>query len=307
MKEPETTYKFDPVTLSKISNLTLRARSVVEGTLTGIHKSPHKGASIEFLEHKEYSPGDEIKHIDWKVLGRSDKYYLKQFEEETNLRAYILLDTSGSMGYGSGAMSKLEYSATLAACLCYLLLMQSDAVGLVLFGKDLIKYIPPRSKGSHLQALLQVLEGLKAQGTSNLPGVLNEFAEKEPRRSLIIILSDFFDNIPEVLKSLRQFKQRKNEIVLFHVLDSYELEFPFDKLTLFESMEDSNQVLAEPSTIRDSYMAELSRFMEELRQGCLEEQIDHWLINTSTPLDRALLKYLSTRDRLSHSRFSTRR
>jgi uncharacterized protein (DUF58 family) len=294
---------FDPATLSKISNLSLRARYVVEGTLAGLHKSPHKGASIEFLEHKEYSPGDEIKHIDWKVLGRSDKYYLKQFEDETNLRAYLLLDTSGSMGYGSGAMTKLEYATTLSACLCYLLLMQSDAVGLLLFGEGIQQYVPPRAKSNHLQVLLGAIRELKAQGKSHLAQVLGDFAERDPRRSLIILLSDLFDDVKEVARHLRQLRQRNNEVILFQILDGYELEFPFGELTLFQSMEDTTQILAEPKAIRDAYQAELARFLEEIRQTCLENQIDHWLINTSTPIDRALLRYLTSRERLSRSRF----
>ncbi len=299
MKKPEVK-TFDPATLSKISDLSLRARYVVEGTLAGIHKSPHKGSSIEFLEHKEYSPGDEIKHIDWKVLGRSDKYYLKQFEDETNLRAYLLLDTSGSMGYGSGAMTKLEYATTLAACLCYLLLTQSDAVGLLLFGEGVPAsggYIPPRAKSNHLQVLLGALHGLKAQGKSRLAHVLGDFAERAPRRSLIVLLSDLFDDVKEVSSRLKQLRQRNNEVVLFQILDSYELEFPFGELTLFQSMEDTTQVLAEPRAIRGAYQAELARFLEEIRQGCLENQIDYWLVNTSTPIDRALLGYLATRER----------
>ncbi|MFQ5956383.1 MAG: DUF58 domain-containing protein [Candidatus Brocadiales bacterium] len=306
MKEQETIHRYDPATLSKISNMTLRARTVVEGTFSGIHKRPHKGSSIEFLEHKEYSPGDEVKHIDWKVFGRSDKYHLKQFEDETNLKAYILLDTSGSMGYGSGAMTKLEYSSTLVACLSYLLLMQSDATGLIVFGEDILNYIPPRTKSSHLQVLLQALEGLKAQGKSSIPGVLEKISEKVSRRSLVILVSDLFDDAEEVIKKLRQLRKLNSEVILFQVLDSHELDFPFDELTLFESMEDLSQVLAEPRAIKDKYLSELGHFIERLRQGCLENQIDHWLINTSAPLDHALLKYLTTRDRLSRSRFAAR-
>ena len=306
MKEQDTIQWYDPAILSKISNMTLRARTVVEGTFSGIHKRPHKGSSIEFLEHKEYSPGDEIKHIDWKVLARSDKYHLKQFEDETNLKAYILLDTSGSMGYGSGAMTKLEYSRTLAACLSYLLLMQSDATGLIIFGGDIIKYIPPRTRSSHLQVLIQALEGLKAQGKSDISGVLEKLTEKTSRRSLVIIISDLFEDAGKVIKKLRLLRKRRCEVILFQVLDSHELDFPFDELTLFESMEDSSQVMAEPRAIKDAYQAELGNFIETLRQGCLENQIDHWLINTSTPLDHALIKYLTTRERLSHARITAR-
>ncbi len=293
---------FDPITLSKIANLSLRARYVVEGTLAGIHKSPHKGASIEFLEHKEYSPGDEIKHIDWKVLGRSDKYYLKQFEDETNLKAYILLDTSGSMGYGSLEMTKLEYAATLTACLCYLLLMQSDAVGLLLFNEEEQKYIPPRAKFNHLHVLLGALHQRKAQGKCRLARILEDFAERNPRRSLIILLSDLFDDVNEVCKHLKQLKERNNEVVLLQILDHYELEFPFTEFTLFHSMEDTTQVLAEPKAVREAYLTELARFLEEIRKGCLENQIDYWLIDASTPMDRVLLSYLGARERFSRTR-----
>ncbi len=306
VKEQETTHRYDPAILSKISNMTLRARTVVEGTFSGIHKKPHKGSSIEFLEHKLYSPGDEVKHIDWKVLARSDKYHLKQFEDETNLKAYIALDTSGSMGYGSAAMTKLEYSATLAACLSYLLLMQSDATGLFIFSEDVKKYIPPRTKSSHLQALLGALDGLEAKGASNIPGVLERLAEKTSRRSLVILISDLFDNVSDVLRKLKQIRKRNCEVIIFQVLDSHEVDFPFEELTLFESMEDVTQVLAEPRAIRDSYLSDFGGFTEALRRGCLENQIDYWLINTSTPLDRALLKYLSTRRKLSRSRVAAR-
>ncbi|MEE9201211.1 MAG: DUF58 domain-containing protein [Candidatus Brocadiales bacterium] len=306
VKEQETTHRYDPAILSKISNMTLRARTVVEGTFSGIHKKPHKGSSIEFLEHKLYSPGDEVKHIDWKVLARSDKYHLKQFEDETNLKAYIALDASGSMGYGSGAMTKLEYSATLAACLSYLLLMQSDATGLFIFSEDVKKYVPPRTKSSHLQALLGALDGLKAEGASNIPGVLERLAEKMSRRSLVILISDLFDDVNDVLRKLKQIRKRNCEVIIFQVLDSHEVDFPFDELTLFESMEDVTQVLAEPRVMRDSYLSEFSGFTEALRQGCLENQIDYCLINTSTPLDRALLKYLSMRQKLSRSRVTAR-
>lgn len=306
MKEPDTTSRYDPATLSRISNMTLRARTVVEGTFSGIHKRPHKGSSIEFLEHKLYTPGDEIKHIDWKVFGRSDKYHLKQFEDETNLKAYIALDTSGSMGYGSGAMTKLEYSATLAACLSYLLLMQSDATGLAVFCEDILNYVPPRTKSSHLQALLQALEGLEARGKADIPGVLEKLAEKTSRRSLVIIISDLFDNPNEIVKKLRQLRKRRNDVIMLQVLDSDELKFPFNELTLFESMEDHSTVLAEPRAMRDSYLSEFAGFTETLRRGCLENQIDYWLINTSTPLDRALLECLSSREKLARSRITAR-
>ncbi|HLG30016.1 MAG TPA: DUF58 domain-containing protein [Candidatus Brocadiales bacterium] len=302
----ETRNPLDPITLCKMSNMTLRARCVVEGTLSGLHKSPHKGSSIEFLEHKEYSPGDEIKHLDWKALARSDKYYLKQFENETNLKCYILLDTSGSMGYKSTGVSKLDYAATLAASLTYLMLNQSDAVGLATFSNEILSYVPPRIKPSHLNVVIEVLKHVKAEGKSDLGNVLNAIAEKVKMRSLIIVISDFFDDIMRIIKALKHLHFHKNEIILFHLLDPYELEFPFDNPTLFVSMEDERRILSEPRAIRERYISGINRFIELLRQKCLEDQIDHWLINTSSSLDHAILKYLILRESILCYRSSAR-
>ncbi|TLD40295.1 MAG: hypothetical protein JETT_3438 [Candidatus Jettenia ecosi] len=287
---------FDPVTLSKIANLELRARIIVDGALSGIHKSHFKGSSIEFLEHKEYSPGDEIKHIDWRVHARSDKYYIKQFEEETNLKCYIFLDASGSMGYKSTGVSKSEYAATLAASLAYLLLKQSDLVGLISFSDKVLQYIPPRSRITHLHALVNVLTELKTAGKSNTGDVLKEFIEKIGRRSLLIVISDFFDDIEKIVHQLKSFQFKKNDIILFHILDSYELTFPFETITFFESMEDERRILAEPKSMKEQYLSEINRFIEQFRQTCYENQIDYLLIDTSTPLDQALIKFLTRRE-----------
>ncbi|UJS16638.1 MAG: DUF58 domain-containing protein [Candidatus Jettenia sp.] len=286
---------FDPVTLSKIANLELRARTIVDGALSGIHKSPFKGSSIEFLEHKEYSPGDEIKHIDWRVHARSDKYYIKQFEEETNLKCYIFLDASGSMGYKSTGVSKSEYAATLAASLAYLLLKQSDLVGLISFSDKVLQYIPPRSRITHLHALVNVLTEVKTAGKSNIGDVLKEFVEKIGRRSLLIVISDFFDDVEKIVHQLKSFQFKKNDIILFHILDSYELTFPFETITFFESMEDERRILAEPKSMKEQYLSEINRFIEQFRQTCYENQIDYLLIDTSTPLDQALIKFLTRR------------
>jgi uncharacterized protein (DUF58 family) len=286
--------------------MTLRARYVTEGTLSGLHKSLHKGSSIEFLEHKEYLPGDEIKHVDWKVLARSDKYYLKQFETETNLKCYILLDTSGSMGYKSNGVSKLDYAATLAASLTYLMLNQSDAVGLVTFDNKMQDYVPPRTKPSHLNAVIDVLKVVKAEGKSDLGNVLNSIADKVKVRSLLIVISDFFDDPMKTVKALTHLRSHKNEIILFHLLDPYELEFPFENPTLFVSMEDERSILAEPKAISEQYISGINRFIELLRQKCLENQIDHWLINTTSSLDHAILKYLTLREKILCYRSSVR-
>ena len=287
---------FDPITLSKIANMELRARLVIDGVLSGIHKSPYKGSSIEFLEHKEYSPGNEIKHIDWKVHARTDKYYIKQFEEETNLKCYIFLDTSGSMGYKSTGISKFEYATTLTASLAYLLLKQSDMAGLISFSDKVQQFIPPRSRLTHLHILLNALTKLKTAGKSNISNVLKEFIEKIGRRSLIIIISDFFDDTEKIIHQLKCFQFKKNEVILFHILDPYELTFPFETITFFESMEDDRRILAEPKSIKDLYISEINRFIEQFKQVCFENQIDYWLIDSSTPLDQALIKFLTRRE-----------
>lgn len=287
---------FDPVTLSKITNMELRAKLLVDGVLSGIHKSPYKGSSIEFLEHKEYSPGNEIKHIDWKVLAKTDRYYIKQFEEETNLKCYIFIDSSGSMGYKSTGISKFEYAATLAASLAYLLLKQSDLVGLISFSDKALQYIPPRSRLTYLHVLLNALTELKTAGRSDTSAILNEFVEKIGRRSLIIIISDFFDDTKKIIHQLKYFLFKKNEVILFHILDPYELTFPFETITFFESMEDERRILADPKSMKDQYLSEINHFIEQFRQSCFENQIDYWLIDSSTPLDQALIKFLARRE-----------
>ncbi len=286
---------FDPVTLSKIAGMELRARQVVDGILSGIHKSPYQGSSIEFLEHKEYSPGSEIKHIDWKVHARSDKYYVKQFEEETNLKCYLFLDTSGSMGYQSAGVSKYEYASNLAASLSYLLLKQTDLVGLINFRDKVLQYVPPRSRIVHLHVLLNALVGFKAAGKSDVAAALGEFEGKIGRRSLIIIVSDFFDDVEKVIRRIKYFQSRKSEVILFQVLDPYELTFPFETITYFESLEDDRRILADPKSIKEHYLAGINRFLEQLKQSCYENRIEYQLIDTSMPLDQVLVDFLARR------------
>jgi len=254
---------------------------------------------VEFAEHKEYSLGDEIKHIDWKVLGRSDKYYVKQFDEDTDLRAYILLDSSGSMGYASGGVSKFEYGVLLAASLTYLMLKQLDSVGLTVFGGRAEAYIPPRSKSSHLHVIAEALENARPEGKADLVRSLNEFAEKLKRRSLIILISDLFDDLEASMRALKQLRHRKNEMIVFHLLDPFELDFPFEELTLFRSMEDSLQALSEPRATRREYLREMGAFTQSCRDHCLAENIDYQLLRTTTPLHEALPRYLAMRERLA--------
>ena len=293
----------DPLTVARLSNMALRARYVVEGVLTGLHKSAHMGSSVEFVEHKEYSPGDEIKHIDWKVLGRSDKLYVKQFEDETNLRAYLMVDASASMAYASGGVSKLQYATYAAAALAYLMFQQTDAVGLALFGESIRHYIPALSKLSHLPVVMQALEQAEPQGRADIAQALDELSERVKRRGLVILFSDLLDDPAPALKALKLFRHRRHEMIVFHVLDPDEIEFPFDKTTLFKSMEDDRRVLAHPRSIARHYRAELRKLLQTYRQECLASQIDYWLLNTAEPLDRALTQYLATREQLTCSAY----
>jgi uncharacterized protein (DUF58 family) len=287
----------DPKVLMTLSGMELKARMVVEGVVSGLHKSPYQGFSVEFAEHREYTQGDEIKHIDWRVFGKSDRLYVKRYEEETNLRCYILLDSSGSMGYRSDGMSKLEYGAHLAAALTYLMLRQQDAVGLVTFDEAIQRYIPPRNSPQHLKIILEELERLKPGNRTKVSNIFHDLAERVRRRGLVIVLSDLFDNPDEVLVSLQHFRHKKHEVIVFHLLDPYELTFPFERVTLFRGMEDGRRVLTEPSALRKKYLAQLRAFTEKLKKGCRDNRIDYFQMNTQENFGRALTRYLGTRRR----------
>ncbi len=286
----------DPKALAKLSTVKLRARAVVEGVLSGLHKSPHQGQSVEFAEHKEYAPGDEIRHIDWKAYGKFDKYYVKRFEHETNLRAYLAVDASASMNYRSGDLSKLDVACMLAAALAYLLVRQQDAVGLVVLKASGATYVPPRSSAGHLQAILQALEGLRGEGPTRLSDAADLLSEKAQRRSAVVLLSDLFDEDPGALSRLLQLRLRKNDVSIFHVLDPAELEFPFEDNTLFLSMEDERSQQANPREIRESYLEELQGFLDGARRRCFELDCDYEPVRTDEPMDRALLRYLGRRE-----------
>jgi uncharacterized protein (DUF58 family) len=287
---------FDPLVLAKISTMSLRARYVVEGMLSGMHKSPYRGYSVEFAEHREYAPGDELRRIDWKAYGKFDRYFVKEYEEETNLRATLFLDTSASMAYGSQGISKFDYSCYLAASLAYLMLRQGDYVGLVTFNTEVQRYIPPRSGLQHLQALMRHFEDLQPQGETHLDQALRELAGKITKRGMIVIISDLFDAPEAVLKTLKFFRHRRNEVMVFHVLDHDELEFPFERLAVFEDMEDpSARILADPRSIREAYLNQIQAFIDVYRQSCRREKIDYNCFPTTTPLDIALTRYLARR------------
>ena len=285
----------DPAELSKVSGLQIRARLIVEGSVSGLHKSPYRGASVEFAEHREYVAGDDIRHIDWKVFGRSARYYIKQYEEETNLRVQLLLDTSESMNYGSGAMSKLEYARTLSAALAYLVLWQQDAIGAFAFDERIRAEVPISSNRSHLQKLVGVLASEAGRDSTDLAAVLGLIAERIKRKSLIILVSDLFDDVDKVTLGLRRLRHAGHDVVLFHTMDPYELEFPFNRMTLFEGLEDQPDQLADPNSLREAYLEEIHNFTRALKRACRNSLIDYQLVDTSRPFDQVLTEYLGRR------------
>ncbi len=282
-------------TLSRLAGVKLRARAVMEGVLSGLHKSPHQGQSVEFAEHKEYAPGDELRHLDWKAFGKFDKYYVKRFEHETNLRATLVVDGSASMGYRSGALSKLEVAATLAGALCYLLVRQQDAAGLSVVTGQGFADLPPRSAAGHLTTLLESLERLEPKGTTDLFGAADHLAEKVTRRSLVVVFSDLFDDRPDALKRILQLRARKNDVAVFQLVDPAELTFPFDDPTLFLSMEDERKVEVNPREIKQSYLEEFGAFLKQTRATCAEADVDYELVRTDDRLDQVLLRFLARR------------
>ena len=287
---------FDPQVLAGISNLYLRARWVVEGLMSGIHRSRAKGFSVEFEEHREYSPGDETRRIDWKALGKFDRYYIKEYEDETNLRAYLLLDASGSMDYASNGVTKFEYGCTLIASLAYLILKQQDAAGLVTFSNRIEAFIPPKAKRDYLTQILHALENCGPGGETNVGKILEEIAGQIKRRGLVVLVSDLLDDAEQILKGLRLFRFKGNDVIVFHLLDQAELDLPFDGNILFEDLEELNlKVVADPRAIRKTYRQVVEEFTSRVRKECHDNAIDYRLISTSTPLDQALASYLSWR------------
>ena len=287
---------FDPKVLAGISNLSLRARWVVEGMLSGVHRSRSKGFSVEFEEHREYSPGDEIRRIDWKALGKFDRYFIKEYEDETNLRAYLLVDTSGSMDYASDGITKFDYGCTLAASLAYLILRQQDAAGLVTFSDHIEAFIPPKAKRDYLLQILHALENRGPAGETDVGKILEEIASQIKRRGLVVLVSDLLDEPERILKGLRLFRFKGNDVIVFHLLDPAELSLPFDGNIQFEDLEELNlRVVADPRAIRKTYQEVVEEFTSRMRQECHDNVIDYQLISTSTPLDQALASYLSWR------------
>jgi uncharacterized protein (DUF58 family) len=290
----------EPRVISRLTGLDLAARLVVEGFKSGLHKSPYHGFSVEFAEHRQYMPGDPIKNIDWKVYAKSDRFYVKEYEEETNLRAYVILDTSRSMTYRSegSAMSKLEYGVNLAAALSYLMLGQQDAVGLLLFSDKINTYVAPRSARSHLRTVLGELTAIEPGAATDVSGCLHSLAERVRKRGLVVLISDLMDSPERTMAGLKHFRHRKHEVIVFHLLDRAEIEFPFDKEGGFIDLESGEQIETQPWEIGAEYRRRLSEWTTFYKKMCGEHKIDYVLSNTSTPFDVALLQYLEKRQKL---------
>jgi uncharacterized protein (DUF58 family) len=286
----------DPLTLAKVRGLELRARLVVEGYLSGQHKSPYHGFSVEFAQHREYVPGDDIKHIDWKVYGRTGRFYLKQYEEETNLVCWILLDVSESMRYGSQeGLSKYDYACTAAAALAYLVLHQADAIGFVTFDRQVRSFLKPSTQPSHLKEMVHVMNQGVGVEKSHMGPLFHDLAERINRRALIFVLSDMFDEVPELLAGLKHLRHKRHEVILWHILDQAELTFPFQESTLFRGLEQYPELLTDPRSLRDSYLEQVNLFVQELKRGCRDQNIDYVQLATDTPLNVALSSYLAHR------------
>lgn len=319
-----------PSVVARLANLELKARMLVEGFVTGLHKSPYHGFSVEFAEHRQYMPGDDIKHIDWKLFARTERYYIKQYEEETNMKAYILLDISKSMSYKSARknfpedkkkksifgkfgsskksetneppdinyLSKLEYSTYLAAALSYLMLMQSDAISLTTYDTKVRSYVPPHSTNTNLRLILKDLSSIKSENETGTAKSLNEIAERIKRRGLVIIISDLFDKQEEVINALKHFRYNKNEVIIFQVVDPVELSFIEGSPVTLVDMETKEEMFSQPFAIQKSYKEAMKEFVENYRRECRNNDIDYVLLSTETTFDKALLGYLNKRKKL---------
>jgi uncharacterized protein (DUF58 family) len=284
--------------ISKFVNLQVLAKQVMEGFCSGLHKSPHKGFSVEFKEHRQYVPGDDIRDVDWKLFGKTDRLFIREYEEETNLRCTILLDSSGSMGYqGSrSVLSKHQYAVRTAACLSYLMLQQQDSVGLVNFDTKVRSYVPPRGRPKHLQAIINELDAVKPGDETEIGSVFHEMVQKIQRRGLLVIISDLFGDVDQLMKALAHFRHANHEIVIFQIWDPDELDFPFRQWTQFTSLEQANnQHLVDPAQIRRAYLEKLAQFREKLANGCSRHRINLVPMTTDQPYADTLATYLGLR------------
>jgi len=278
----------------------LRARHIVEGFLSGMHRSPYFGQSVEFLQHREYVWGDDLRNVDWKVWARQDRLYIKQYEEDTNLRCTMLVDVSNSMAYGSGPLNKYEYACTIAGSLSYLLLKQQDAVGCLPFDDRIRMRVPIRSKRTHIQSIIESLAVSKPKDKTDLYAILRSAAESLPRRGMIVVISDLLGDVQGIIKGLKLLRQRGHDVLVFHVMDDDELDFPFAGPTRFEGLESIDYLNCNPRALREGYLEVLNAFLDEIRLGCARNTVDYALIRTSQPLDAALATYLSNRLGMHH-------
>jgi uncharacterized protein (DUF58 family) len=286
----------DAESLARLKNLSLAARLVVEGLYAGMHKSPYRGFSVEFAEHREYTPGVDPRHIDWRVFGRRDKLYVKQYEEETALRCYVLLDKSASMAYKSDpVLTKLEYASFLAASLSYLMVSQHDSVGLITYDTGVRDFVPPRQGTGHLRAVTERLEQTEPGGETSLSDTFHQLAESIKRRALVVVLSDLLDDPDAIVQALKHFRHKKHEVIVLQILDPAELTFPFDDVNCIADMETNREVISDPRAFRKAYLEEFERFLEVIRRGCLEGQIDYGLAQTDKPFAAFLGEYLARR------------
>jgi len=293
---PDAAKKYlDPQILARVRALELKARSMVEGYLSGMHRSPYHGFAVEFAQHREYVPGDDIRHVDWKVYGRNERLMLKQYEQDTNLVCWLLVDASESMKYGSGAMSKYDFTCTAAAALAYLIVHQTDSVGLATFDSSVRGFLKPSGQPSHLKDLLTVLASGPGATKTGLGPTLTEIAGRAQRRGLVMLFSDLFDEPAEILAGLKHLRYLRHEVVVFHVMDSAELDFPFQDATLFRGMEQLPDLLTDPRSLRESYMEELDKFTDELKRGCRSQNIDYVPLRTDADPGIALASYLARR------------
>ena len=300
--QPTRTSFLDPTAINQAEALGLHARFVVEGYMAGEHKSPFRGFAIEFTQHREYVPGDDIRHLDWKVLGRTDRYYLKQYEQETNYVANILLDGSESMNYGSGAVTKLHYGKMMAACLSYLVLLQRDATALSVFDSAVKSSIQRTGNIASIHNIMAVLAGFVADGKTNIPAILHDLAGQLKRKGLVIIISDFFDNEDAVLEGIQHVRFGGSEVIVFHVMDPFELEFPFRGMVEFEGLEadpGDERLVVQPQQIRKSYLEAVDAFRTRIREGCEKNNCHYFLVNTAHPIHETLTGYLAFRLRTS--------
>ena len=285
----------DPVAIQRAEVLGLQARQIVEGYMAGEHKSPYRGFAIEFAQHREYVPGDDTRHLDWKVLGRSDRYYIKQYEQETNYVAHLILDGSESMKYGSGTTTKFDYARTIAATLAYLILQQRDAASLAIFDNKVRSYYQRTDNLSAIHNLISLLANFEPEQTTSISNVLHDLARQIKRKGIVILISDLFDDVDNVLRGIQHLRFSGSEVIVFHVLDPFELTFPFKGTVEFRGLEGGPKLMTRPADLRKSYLKELDDFITKLRTGCERNGCNYVQVNTATPWAEVLSSYLATR------------